>query len=141
MPENRVALASDFAMAPADEVSARDKGVARRATEPRGGGRYGAALPGSGGDTPVGGRIDGAVAAESQSKSMAPAPRHATLPPQPGAKTFPESWREDLAGGDKAFRKTLDRFDNPAALAKAPKELPLKPSPRQPESAQPPPPH
>jgi hypothetical protein len=36
---------------------------------------------------------------------------------------FPDSWRDDLAGADKAFRKTLDRFDSPAALAKAYKEL------------------
>src|SRR5260370_4150281 len=126
MPENRVALASDFAMAPADEVSARDKGVAPRATEPRGGGPYGAAVPGSGGDTPVGGRIDGAVAAEAQSKSMAPTPRHAALPPQPVAKTFPESWREDLAGGGKAFRQTLHPFGHPAALAKALHEVTLR---------------
>src|SRR5258708_36204257 len=107
MPGQRVARASDFAMAPADGVSARDKGVAPRATEPRGGGPYGAAVPGSGGDTPVGGRIDGAVAAEAQSKSMAPTPRQAAPPPQPGAKTFPEYRPEDLAGGDKAIPKTL----------------------------------
>src|SRR5260370_39019018 len=109
MPENRVALASDFAMAPADEVSARDKGIAPRATEPRGGGPYGAAVPGSGGDTPVGGQIDGAGAAESQSKGMAPAPRHAALPPQPVAKDFPASWRHDFAGGDQAVRQARDR--------------------------------
>src|SRR5258707_15468755 len=101
MPDNRVALASDFAMAPADEVSARDKGVAPRATEPRGGGPYGAAVPGSGGATPVGGRIDGAAAAESQFKRMAPTPRHAAPPPRPVATTFPGSWREELGGGAK----------------------------------------
>ncbi len=39
------------------------------------------------------------------------------------ASRFPESWRDDLAGSDKAFRRTLDRFDSPAALAKAYKEL------------------
>src|SRR5258708_32278266 len=107
MPDNRVALASDFAMAPADEVSARDKGVAPRATEPRGGGPYGAAVPGSGGDTPVGGRIDGAVAAGAQSKSMAPTPRHAALPPEAACQTFPGTWPGGLAGGDKASRATL----------------------------------
>jgi hypothetical protein len=40
--------------------------------------------------------------------------------------SFPESWRHDMAGGDKAFLKTLDRFDSPAALAKAYKELTTK---------------
>src|SRR5260370_42321423 len=108
MPDNRVALASDFAMAPADEVSARDKGIAPRATEPRGGGPYGAAVPGSGGDTPVGGQIDGAVAAEAPSKGMAPTPRHAAPPPEPGAQTFPESLRQDFGGRGHAFPKNPD---------------------------------
>jgi hypothetical protein len=126
MPDNRVAPASDLATAPAGEVSAPDKGIAPRATEPRGGGPHGAAVPGGGGGAPVGGRIDGTVAAEPQSKNAAPTPRHAALPPEPVAKTFPASWREDLAGGDKAFRKTLDRFDSPAALAKAYKELTVR---------------
>src|SRR5258708_4539766 len=123
MPDNRAAPASHFAMAPADEGSVPDNGTAPRGTEPRGGGPHGAAAPGAGGDTAVGRRIDGAVAAESQAKNVAPTPRNAALPPEPDAKTFPQSWREDLAGGDKAFRKTLDRFDSPAALAKAYKEL------------------
>jgi hypothetical protein len=33
------------------------------------------------------------------------------------------SWRDELAGSDKAFRRTLDRFDSPASLAKAYREL------------------
>ncbi len=41
-------------------------------------------------------------------------------------KAFPDSWRQDLAAGDKAFLKTLDRFQSPAALAKAYKELTAK---------------
>jgi hypothetical protein len=45
--------------------------------------------------------------------------------PSPDA-SFPESWRNDMAGGDKAFLKTLDRFDSPAAVAKAYKELTTK---------------
>jgi hypothetical protein len=40
--------------------------------------------------------------------------------------SFPETWRHDMAAGDKAFLKTLDRFDSPAALAKAYKELTTK---------------
>src|SRR5258707_10799147 len=123
MPDNRVVPAPHFAMAPADEVSVPDNGIASRGTEPRGGSPHGAAAPGAGGDTAVGGRIDGAVAPESQAKNVAPTPRNAALPPEPDAKTFPQSWREDLACGDKAFRKTLDRFDSPAALAKPHKEL------------------
>ncbi len=43
----------------------------------------------------------------------------------PGA-SFPDTWRQDLAAGDKGFLKTLDRFDSPAALAKAYKELTTK---------------
>jgi hypothetical protein len=44
----------------------------------------------------------------------------------PRAPSFPDTWRQDLASGDKAFLKTLDRFDSPAALAKAYKELTTK---------------
>src|SRR6266853_1199488 len=139
MPDNRVAPASHFAMAPADEVNAPDKGIASPAAEPRGGGPHGAAAPGAGGDTPVGGRIDGAVAAESQAKDVAPTPRSAPLPAEPVAKAFPESWREDLAGGDKAFRKTLDRFESPAALAKAYRELTARLSSGDLKATKPPP--
>ncbi len=39
------------------------------------------------------------------------------------AKAFPDNWRHDMAGGDKSFLKTLDRFESPAALAKAYREL------------------
>jgi hypothetical protein len=39
---------------------------------------------------------------------------------------FPDTWRLDMAAGDKAFLKTLDRFENPAALAKAYRELTTK---------------
>ncbi len=138
MPDNRVAPASHFAMAPADEVSAPDKGIAARATEPRGG-PHGAAAPSAGGDTPVGARIDAAVAAESQATNAAPTPKNAALPPEPDTKTFPDSWREDLAGGDKAFRKTLDRFDSPAALAKAYKELTARLSSGDLKATKPPP--
>src|SRR5229473_1132430 len=139
MPDNRVAPASHFAMAPADEVNAPDKGIASPAAEPRGGGPHGAAVPGGGGDTPVGGRIDGAVAAESRAKDVAPTPRNAAPVSEPDAKTFPESWREGLAGGDKTFRKTLDRFDSPAALAKAYRELTARLSSGDLKATKPPP--
>jgi hypothetical protein len=139
MPDNRVAPPSHFATAAADEVSPPDKGIASRATEPRGGGPHGAAVPGGGGDTPVDRRSDAALAADPQAKSAAPMPRNAAPVSEPDAKTFPESWREDLAGGDKAFRKTLDRFDSPAALAKAYKELTVRLSSGDLKATKPPP--
>jgi hypothetical protein len=67
--------------------------------------------------------------------------------PQPDAKTpsdkfsdqFPESWRDDMAGGDRAFRRTLDRFDSPAALAKAYRELTARLSSGDLKATKPPP--
>jgi hypothetical protein len=53
----------------------------------------------------------------------APAERSADAGERP---PFPDTWRHDMAAGDKAFLKTLDRFDSPAALAKAYKELTTK---------------
>ena len=50
-----------------------------------------------------------------------------------------ESWRQDLAGADKSVRKMLDRFDSPAALAKAYKELTAKLSSGELRSMRPPP--
>ncbi len=44
----------------------------------------------------------------------------------PARGTFPETWRQDLAAGDKSFLKTLERFDSPAALAKAYREFTTK---------------
>jgi hypothetical protein len=137
MPDNRVTPASH--LAPAGEVSAPDKDIGSRTTEPSGGVSHGAPAPRAGGDAPVSGRIDGAVAADSQTKNVAPTPRNAALPPEPGAKIFPESWREDLAGADKAFRRTLDRFDSPAALAKAYKELTVRLSSGDLKATKPPP--
>jgi hypothetical protein len=46
--------------------------------------------------------------------------------PNPESAGYPETWRHEMAAGDKAFLKTLERFDNPAALAKAYKELTTK---------------
>lgn len=42
------------------------------------------------------------------------------------AAGFPDNWRHEMAGGDRAFLKMLDRFESPAALAKAYKELTAK---------------
>ena len=75
-----------------------------------------------------------APASETPAAGAAPAVEPAPLErgtdgeqPTPVLHTrFPESWRHDMAAGDKAFLKTLDRFDSPAALAKAYKELTTK---------------
>jgi len=139
MPDNRFAPASHFAKAAEDEVSAPDKGVASAPSELSGGGLPGTAAAGTGGGAPVGRRSDAAVTADPQAKDAAPTSRTASPPPEPAAKTFAESWREDLAGGDKAFRKTLDRFENPVALAKAYKELTARLSSGDLKATKPPP--
>jgi len=74
-----------------------------------------------------------------RAKNTLPPPRNVTPAPEPAAKAFPESWREDLAGGDKAFRKTLDRFESPVGLAKAYKELTARLSSGDLRSTKPPP--
>jgi hypothetical protein len=69
-----------------------------------------------------------AGAGDAPAAEPAPAERSADArerPPLPDAR-FPDTWRHDMAAGDKAFLKTLDRFENPAALAKAYKELTTK---------------
>jgi len=139
MQDNRFAPAPHFARAPAGEMGAGSKGVASESAEPRGGGLHDTAAAAAGGGVPVGPRIDAAFAADPQTKNAAPTPRNAAPAPEPVAKTFPESWREDLAGGDKAFRKTLDRFETPAALAKAYKELTARLSSGDLKATKPPP--
>jgi len=116
MQDDRFAPASHLARAPEHEMGAAGKGVASLASDLKGSGPDGSAAAGAGSGVPAGTLIDAAVAADPQTKNAAPAPERV-------AKTFPGSWREDLADGDKAFRKTLDRFESPAALAKAYKEL------------------
>src|SRR5258707_13108552 len=99
MPDNRVAPPSHFATAAADEVSPPDKGIASRATEPRGGGPHGAAVPGGGGDTPVDRRSDAALAADPQPQSAAPMPRNPAPGSGPRAQTLPATCAEEFAGG------------------------------------------
>jgi hypothetical protein len=65
-------------------------------------------------------------AGEQRALDAAPASQNAAPPPDPAPKNFPDTWRHEMAAGDKAFLKTLDRFQNPAALAKAYKELTSK---------------
>src|SRR5206468_684958 len=40
--------------------------------------------------------------------------------------TWPDDWRAKLAGDDKAFLKRLERFTDPAAVAKSYRELETK---------------
>src|SRR5262249_43896396 len=58
------------------------------------------------GELPSGALTDAVVVPEPQAKNGSPTRRSAGPAPEPVAQTFPESWRDDLAGGDKAFRKT-----------------------------------
>src|SRR5262249_23484412 len=132
MQDDRFAAASHLARAPEHEMGAAGKGVASLASDLKGSGPDGSAAAGAGSGVPAGTLIDAAVAADPQTKNAAPAPERV-------AKTFPESWREDLAGGDKAFRKTLDRFDTPSALAKAYKELTARLSSGDLKAVKPPP--
>jgi hypothetical protein len=138
MPDNRVASPSHFANSPED-VSIADKGIASASSALRSAALHGAAGVNAGDDPQLGSRIDGAVAADPQARNAGLTPRGASPPPEPAARAFPESWREDLAGSDKAFRKTLDRFDSPAALAKAYKELTARLSSGDLKATKPPP--
>src|SRR5215831_3317501 len=137
MQDNGFAPALHAVRAAEGEVGADGKGVAARSSERGGGGLHGTAAA-AGGGVPGDAQIDAAVATD-QAKHAAPAPRNPASAGDPVAKAFPESWREDLAGGDKAFRKTLDRFDNPAALAKAYKELTARLSSGDLKATRPPP--
>ncbi len=53
------------------------------------------------------------------------------------AATWPDDWRARLAGEDKAFLKTLDRFTDPSALAKSYRALQTKQSSGELKSALP----
>jgi hypothetical protein len=84
------------------------------------------------GDTPPG--VPVAPADDGTGRDQAPArssdtrdeKRQAGAPPASEPARFLDSWRQEMAGGDKAFLKTLDRFDSPVALAKAYRELTAK---------------
>jgi hypothetical protein len=65
----------------------------------------------------------------------APTPAAATLaggadpavtPASPPAGKWPDSWRTELAAGDKTFEKMLERYDSPTAVAKGFRELRTK---------------
>src|SRR5262252_4324023 len=128
-----------FAEAPGDEVGVAGKGVASESSELKRGGPHGIAASGVGGDALVGGQTDAAVAADLHAQTAASSPKNMAPAPEPVAKAFTESWREELAGSDKAFRKTLDRFESPAAFAKAYKELTARLSSGDLKATKPPP--
>ena len=60
-----------------------------------------------------------------------PAPSPATPPPAPATppvntppvQKWPDNWRDEMAGGDEDFRKTLDRFNSPDAVVKSWREM------------------
>ncbi len=114
MQDNRFGATPQVAAAADGQAGEASEGIAARSAAPAGSGRQSAAVAGSG--TP-------ADTAAGIGPASQPAPNPRGAPAAESAKAFPESWREELAGGDKAFRKTLDRFENPAALAKAYREL------------------
>lgn len=47
-------------------------------------------------------------------------------PPPASPQKFPDNWRDELAGEDAKFRKQLERYASPTALAKAYRELQAK---------------
>jgi hypothetical protein len=139
MQDDRFAPAPPFAKVPGDEVGSAGKAAASESSQLKGGGLHGTAAASAGGGVPDGLRVEAAVAADPQAQNATPTPRNTAPASEPVAKTFPESWREDLAGGDKAFRKTLDRFESPATLAKAYKELTARLSSGDLKATKPPP--
>jgi hypothetical protein len=102
---------------------------------------HGEADAASASSTPAGSAPDARINAPADSRTRSTAPARANAGPafEPSPDQFPGSWRDDLAGGDKAFRKTLDRFDSPAALAKAYKELTARLSSGDLKAVKPPP--
>ncbi|QKJ88020.1 hypothetical protein PMPD1_3087 [Paramixta manurensis] len=79
------------------------------------------------------------AAAEQQPGNEPPSGQQPTTPPvqpstldgggeQPPAspQKFPDNWRDEFAGDDAKYRKQLERYASPAALAKAYRELQSK---------------
>jgi hypothetical protein len=133
MQDNRSAPASHAAKPPDGEAAAASLSSAPAEDRATGG-------------TPGGIRTDPPAA--PQTRNATPARAGIELTAQPDEKKsperfpeerFPESWRDHLAGSDKAFRKTLDRFESPAALAKAYKELTARLSSGDLKATKPPP--
>jgi hypothetical protein len=146
MQSNRFAPTPDYAMAPANEGGAGRRAPTARAAEIGDGAPDAMATPDAASADWSCAHAE-TVAASAPQVDDALAPRNAPPPPAPKSdidkripdKGFPETWRQDLAGNDRAFRKTLDRFDSPAALAKAYRELTARLSSGELKSTKPPP--
>lgn len=107
-----------------------------------GGGAAGGADPGAAaapaaGATPV--KVDGAAAPADSAAAAAAKPAGtiadgstdagkgaAAAAAAAATGKWPDKWREELAGDDKAYLATLQRFDSPGALAKSYRELQAK---------------
>jgi len=131
---NRIAPLPGFTLAPEVEGGAAADAPAARATADAGGSANNADESGNTagagrGAAPV--RGAGKMPQDASSQPLAPS---AT----PAPKALTDSWRHDMAAGDNAFLKTLDRFDSPAALAKAYRELTAKLSSGELRAAKPP---
>jgi hypothetical protein len=140
---NRFAPTPRYALAPDNESgAARERSAARAEVS----GNPARVESNSAGGAPAGASAAAPAAALATLDNAAVANTtvdDASLPradaPPPAPKGFPDTWRQDLAGGDKTFRKTLDRFDSPAALAKAYRELTARLSSGELRSTKPPP--
>lgn len=96
--------------------------------------KYYAPDDGNGGPgAPAGGSQEGEEPPESgqQGEQGKPSPNPNPLntddPPPPAVpQKFPDNWRDQLAGDDAKYRKQLERYASPEALAKAHRELQSK---------------
>lgn len=80
-------------------------------------------------DTPIDTPAPAAAPAPAVSEAPAPANLAADTPVAPAAEvkpTWPDNWRDILAGGDEAFRKQLERMTDPTQVAKNYRELEKK---------------
>ncbi|MGY3393443.1 hypothetical protein ACVWW6_006034 [Bradyrhizobium sp. USDA 3311] len=84
----------------------------------------GAAAPAAG--TPPGDSAPAAGAAAAPGTIAGGAAPKPTDGAPPAPATFPEKWREELAGGDAAFAKVLERYASPKAFADAHRALVAK---------------
>lgn len=89
----------------------------------------------SGGSAPSGGGAPSNPEPAGGGGGSAPAPAGAAAtlagggevtPPANVPATWPDDWRQKVAGDDKAFLKTLERFNDPSALAKSYREASAK---------------
>ena len=143
---NRFANTSAFLMAPDGVGSAApvDPGAAGGAAAGgaaatgsaapaagEGGAAPSAGSPAAGSAAPAAGSapaVDGAAAGGQQQQPGSIAAGAAAKAPgaAPAPATFPEKWREELAGGDTAFQKVLERYTSPKAFADAHRALVAK---------------